>query len=200
MSTGPLSAVNLIAGAGLLQNTGLDVNPALITNVTDYTDNTVIDDFISVVNTAIALNSTFSPTPPEPPEPPDPPPDPPPEPEPFEVVLPFTSETLTRIQQLGYDTQPGITNVIPEKYFASYVPPEWDEETPYRAGAQVTYYGQIWIATIDNLGVPPIDVLATYREEDPAPSATTPNWVVLQTNLLMSTSILMWKILAIQCK
>ena len=185
MSTGPLSAVNLIAGAGLLQNTGLDVNPDLITNLGDYTDLAIINDFISVVNTAIALNSTFTPTPPEPPDPP------PPEPEPFEVVLPFpTSTTLTAIQQLGYDTQAAVANTILEKYFASYVPAEWDEETPYRAGAQVTYYGQIWIAAIDNLGIPPIDVLATYREEDPAPEATTPNWVVLQTNLLMSTSVL----------
>jgi hypothetical protein len=202
MSTGPLSAVNLIAGAGLLQNTGLDVNPALITNLNGYSSRPVISSFISVVNAAIALNSTFTPTPPEPPEEtPEAVPIydefgnivgylPAEEPEPVEVVLPFTSETLTQIQQLGYDTQPGITNVIPEKYFASYVPPAWNEETPYRAGAQVTYYGQIWIATIDNLEVPPIDVLATYREEDPAPEATTPNWVVLQTNLLMSTSIL----------
>lgn len=187
MSTGPLSAVNLIASAGLLQNTGLDVNPELITNLGDYTDLAIIDDFISVVNTAIALNSTFTPTPPEPPDPlPDPY-----VPEPFEVVLPFPDSTaLTEIQQLGYESQAAVANTISQKYFASYVPPEWDEETPYRAGAQVTYYGQIWIAAIDNLGIPPIDVLATYREEDPAPEATTPNWVVLQTNLLMSTSVL----------
>lgn len=187
MSTGPLSAVNLIAGAGLLQNTGLDVNPELITNLNKYNSLAIINSFNSVVNAAIALNSTFTPTSPEVPAGP---PDIVPEPEPLVVVLPFSSATLTAIQQLGYDTQPAVANTIPEKYFASYVPAEWNETTLYRAGAQVTFFGQIWIAAMDSLEIPPIDVLATYQEEDPAPESTTPNWVVLQTNLLMSTSVL----------
>lgn len=187
MSTGPLSAVNLIAGAGLLQNTGLDVNPELITNLNKYNSLAIINSFNSVVNAAIALNSTFTPTSPEEPAGP---PDIVPEPESLVVVLPFSSATLTAIQQLGYDTQPAVANTIPEKYFASYVPAEWNETTLYRAGAQVTFFGQIWIAAMDSLEIPPIDVLATYQEEDPAPESTTPNWVVLQTNLLMSTSVL----------
>jgi hypothetical protein len=187
MAAGPLSAVNLVAGAGLLQNTGLDVNPELVTELAKYNATTVASAFTAVVNKAIALNTTFTPTNPVPP--PDPLPDPPPEPyvpTPENVTLPFTNATLIRLQKLAADSVPALSNVVPTKYFNSYVPPLWDEDTPYKGGSQVTWYGQIWLATLDNIGVSPLDELARFEEELPD---TKPTWVVLQSNLLLSRAI-----------
>jgi hypothetical protein len=178
MAAGPLSPVNLIAGSGLLQNTGLDVNPELITELAKYNATTVASAFTAVVNKAIALDTTFTPTNPNPPDPYVPTPE--------NVTLPFTNATLIRLQKLAADSVPALSNVMPTKYFDSYVPPLWDEDVPYKGGSQVTWYGQIWLATLDNIGVSPLDELARFEEEPPE---IKPTWVVLQPNLLLSGAI-----------
>ena len=182
MAAGPLSAVNLVAGAGLLQNTGLDVNPELITQLASYNALAVVAAFTSAVNAAIDLNNTFTPTNPSPPDPYVPTPE--------NVTLPFSDATLTALQQLAGDSEPALSNVIPDRYFGSYVAPAWDETTSYKGGSQVTYYGQIWLATEANIDVPPIDFLARFEEPPPEPPPEElPTWVLLQPNLLMSTSV-----------
>lgn len=190
MAAGPLSAVNLVAGAGLLQNTGLDINPELVTQLAAYNALAVAAAFTAVVNKAIALNATFSPTDPAPPPAPGEPPNPPYAPGGDEVTLPFSTQTLTALQRLAGASMPALSNVIPNRYFNSYVPPEWDEDEPYQGGSQVTNNGQIWLATLPNIGVAPIDFLLRFEEapEEPLP-AELPTWVLLQPNLLMSTSV-----------